>query len=100
MSKNRPEIPSNVVYIGKDRSITDYALPIMTMMNNGETEIIVKSRGVCNNSNLSLNQYLLNKIFKGKLHVKSIDIGTEELRNKDKRLVNVTCLSLVYSVVK
>jgi len=90
------EIPKNTIYVSKDRKITEYITPILTVMNNGEKEILVKSRGQANSNNLSLNQYMLNKVFKGQLKVGSIDIGTEALPNKDNRVVNVTTLCIRY----
>lgn len=96
MTGNKREMPSNVVYIGKDRKLMDYVTPILTIMNNGENEIIVKSRGQANNNNLSLNQYILNKVFKNQLRLKSIDVGTEALKNRDNNMVNVTTLCIKY----
>lgn len=95
----RNEMPKNCVYVGRDRRIVDYVVPVMTIMSSGESEIIVKSRGACNNNNLSLSQYLLNKVLKGKIILKSIDVGTEELTNRDGRIVNVTTLCISYNKV-
>lgn len=94
----KQEMPSNVVYVSKDRKLMDYVTPILTIMNNdkNEKEIIVKSRGQANNNNLSLNQYILNKVFKNQLKLKSIDVGTEALLNKNNDTVNVTVLTLTY----
>lgn len=96
MTNDKPEMESNMIYVGKDKEITAYVLPILTIMNSGEKEIIVKSRGTCNNNNLSLNQYLLNRVMKNQLKVKSIDVGTEVLKNRNNQSVNVTTLQIVY----
>jgi len=90
----RHDLPKELIYVGKDRPLTDYVIPVTTILNNGGKEIIVKSRGQCNNNNLSLSQYLVNRVFKGVLRIKSIDVSTEVMRNED-RDVNVTVLTIV-----
>lgn len=96
MPEARREIPRNCVYVSRDRRISDYVIPVMTMLNNGEGEIVIKSRGSCNNNNLSLSQYLLNKVLKGKLRLKGVVVGTDELKNRDGRMVAVTTLAIYY----
>jgi len=91
----RHDLPKELIYVGKDRPLTDYVIPVTTILNNGGKEIIVKSRGQCNNNNLSLSQYLVNRVFKGVLRIKSIDVSTEVMKHDgDERLINVTVLTI------
>jgi len=89
-------IPDNVIYISRTRPLTDYVIPVMSIYNSGAERIIVKSRGSCNNSNLSLSQYLMNKAMRNMLKIAKVDVWTEQLKINEQKTINVTCLAVIY----
>lgn len=67
----------NIVYIG-NKPVMNYVLAVVTQMNSGVTEVILKARGRAISRAVDVAEIVRNR-FISDVDVKSIDISTEEI---------------------
>ena len=67
----------NIVYIG-NKPVMNYVLAVVTQMNSGVTEVILKARGRAISRAVDVAEIVRNR-FISDVEVKSIDISTEEI---------------------
>lgn len=67
----------NIVYIG-NKPVMNYVLAVVTQMNSGVTEVILKARGRAISRAVDVAEIVRNR-FISDVDVKSINISTEEI---------------------
>ena len=82
----------NVVYIG-NKPVMNYVLAVVTQMNSGASEVILKARGRAISRAVDVAEIVRNKFL---LDVKlgSINISTEEVSNKEGTTSNVSAIEI------
>ena len=70
-------IPSDTIFIGK-KPIMAYVTAIV-MHLTGNSEVTIKARGRAISAAVDVVEVCRRRFFEGKLHVKNITIGTEQL---------------------
>ena len=85
----------NVVYIG-NKPVMNYVLAVVTQMNGGTSEVILKARGRSISRAVDVAEIVRNKFI---LDVKigAIDISTEEVSNKEGSNSNVSAIEIQLS---
>lgn len=82
----------NVVYIG-NKPVMNYILAIVTQMNTGVPEVILKARGRAISRAVDVAEIIRNK-FINDLKIGSIKISTEELTNREGSNSNVSAIEI------
>ncbi|MCS7121968.1 MAG: DNA-binding protein Alba [Archaeoglobaceae archaeon] len=82
-----------VVLIGK-KSVMNYVLAVLTMLNEGAKELTIKARGKAISRAVDVVEIVRNR-FVQNLQIKNIKIDTEELVAQDGRKVNVSTIEIV-----
>lgn len=82
----------NVVYIG-NKPVMNYILAIVTQMNTGVPEVILKARGRAISRAVDVAEIIRNK-FITDLIIGSIKISTEELTNREGSNSNVSAIEI------
>ena len=77
-SKNLKE-RDNIVYVGK-KSLNDYVTAVMTQFGHGETEVLLKARGINIVKAVSVSQVLQNNVAMGVIE-KDAKTGTDILES-------------------
>jgi DNA-binding protein len=82
----------NIVYIG-NKPVMNYILAVVTQMNGGTSEVILKARGRAISRAVDVAEIVRNKFL---LDVKlgAIDISTEEVSNKEGSNSNVSAIEI------
>jgi len=82
----------NIVYIG-NKPVMNYILAVVTQMNGGTSEVILKARGRSISRAVDVAEIVRNKFI---LDVKigAIDISTEEVSNKEGSNSNVSAIEI------
>jgi DNA-binding protein len=82
----------NIVYIG-NKPVMNYILAVVTQMNGGTSEVILKARGRSKSRAVDVAEIVRNKFI---LDVKigAIDISTEEVSNKEGSNSNVSAIEI------
>ena len=82
----------NIVYIG-NKPVMNYILAVVTQMNGGTSEVILKARGRSISRAVDVAEIVRNKFL---LDVKlgAIDISTEEVSNKEGSNSNVSAIEI------
>ncbi|NPA22077.1 MAG: DNA-binding protein Alba [Candidatus Micrarchaeota archaeon] len=83
----------NVVFIGKKPTI-GYVLAVLTQLNQGVPEVIIKARGkqICKAVTVA---ELVRKRYLPEVKIKDIKIDTEELTAEDGRTMRVSAIEIV-----
>jgi DNA-binding protein len=84
-------IPSDTIFIGK-KPIMAYVTAIV-MHLTGESEVIIKARGRAISVAVDVVEVCRRRFFEGKLHVKKITIGTEQL-GEEGEVRNVSTIEI------
>jgi DNA-binding protein len=84
-------IPSNTVFIGK-KPIMAYVTAIV-MDLGGSSEVTIKARGRAISAAVDVVEVCRRRFFEGKLHVKKITIGTEQL-GEEGQVRNVSTIEI------
>jgi archaea-specific DNA-binding protein len=84
-------IPSNTVFIGQ-KPIMAYVTAIV-MHIGGSNEVTVKARGRAISAAVDVVEVCRRRFFEGKLHVKKITIGTEQL-GEEGQVRNVSTIEI------
>ena len=85
----------NIVYIG-NKPVMNYVLAVVTQMNSGVTEVILKARGRAISRAVDVAEIVRNR-FISDVDVKSIDISTEEIVGNEGTSSNVSACLLYTS---
>lgn len=82
----------NIVYIG-NKPVMNYVLAVITQMNSGVTEVILKARGRTISRAVDVAEIVRNR-FISDVDVKSIDISTEEIVGNEGTSSNVSAIEI------
>lgn len=82
----------NVVYIG-NKPVMNYVLAVVTQMNNGISEVILKARGRAISRAVDVAEIVRNK-FITEVQIGSIEISTEEIKNSEGKTSNVSAIEI------
>lgn len=82
----------NIVYIG-NKPVMNYVLAVVTQMNSGVTEVILKARGRAISRAVDIAEIVRNR-FISDVDVKSIDISTEEIVGNEGTSSNVSAIEI------
>jgi archaea-specific DNA-binding protein len=85
----------NVVYIG-NKPVMNYVLAVVTQMNAGVSEVILKARGRAISRAVDAAEIVRNR-FITDAEVESIDISTEEILNNEGISSNVSAIEIKLS---
>ena len=82
----------NIVYIG-NKPVMNYVLAVVTQMNSGVTEVILKARGRAISRAVDVAEIVRNR-FISDVDVKSIDISTEEIVGNEGTSSNISAIEI------
>jgi archaea-specific DNA-binding protein len=82
----------NVVYIG-NKPVMNYVLAVVTQMNGGKTEVILKARGRAISRAVDVAEIVRHR-FITDVGIGSIDISTEEIMNNEGSSTNVSAIEI------
>ena len=82
----------NIVYIG-NKPVMNYVLAVVTHMNSGVTEVILKARGRAISRAVDVAEIVRNR-FISDVDVKSINISTEEIVGNEGTSSNVSAIEI------
>jgi DNA-binding protein len=91
----REPIPPDTILIGK-KPIMAYATAVMMHFQSGAGQLTVKARGRAISTAVDVVEVVRRRFFAGKLNVKQVNIGTQEIGDgTDKR--HVSTIEIVLS---
>jgi DNA-binding protein len=82
----------NVVYIG-NKPVMNYVLAVVTQMNGGTKEVILKARGRAISRAVDVAEIVRNR-FISEVELGSIDISTEEILSNEGTATNVSAIEI------
>jgi DNA-binding protein len=82
----------NVVYIG-NKPVMNYVLAVVTQMNGGVSEVILKARGRAISRAVDVAEIVRNR-FITDVEIGGIDISTEEIMNNEGSSTNVSAIEI------
>ncbi|MBC7100680.1 DNA-binding protein Alba [Methanothermobacter tenebrarum] len=82
----------NVVYIG-NKPVMNYVLAVVTQMNGGADEVILKARGRAISRAVDVAEIVKNR-FIPDIEVANIDISTEEIIGNEGTATNVSAIEI------
>jgi len=85
-------IPSNTILIGQ-KPLMSYATAIVMQVNSGSNELSVKARGRVISKAVDVVEVVRRRFFDGKLEIKDVAIGTEQL-GEEGRMRNVSTIEI------
>jgi DNA-binding protein len=85
-------IPSHTIFIGK-KPIMAYVTAIVMQFTSGSSEVSIKARGRAISAAVDIVEVCRRRFFEGKLHVKNITIGTEQL-GEEGQVRNVSTIEI------
>ena len=83
----------NVVYIG-NKPVMNYVLAVVTQMNNGTPEVMLKARGRAISRAVDVAEIVRNKFILD-AELGSINISTEEVSNNEGTNSNVSAIEIL-----
>ncbi|MCC6015934.1 MAG: DNA-binding protein Alba [Desulfurococcaceae archaeon] len=87
---------ANTVLVGK-KPVMNYVLAILTLINQGVGEIVVKARGRAISKAVDAIEIVRNRFLPGKIEVKNINIGSQTITSSDGRQSRVSTIEIVIS---
>ena len=84
--------PSNTIFIGQ-KPIMAYVTAIMMQFGSGTNELSIKARGRAISAAVDVVEVCRRRFFEGKLQVKGIIIGTEQL-GEEGQVRNVSTIEI------
>ena len=90
-------IPPNTVFIGQ-KPIMAYVTAIVMQFTSGSSEVSIKARGRAISAAVDVVEVCRRRFFEGKLHVKKITIGTEQL-GEEGQVRNVSTMEITVTNV-
>lgn len=85
----------NIVYIG-NKPVMNYVLAVVTQMNSGVTEVILKARGRAISRAVDVAEIVRHR-FISDVDVESINISTEEIVGNEGTSSNVSAIEIKLS---
>ncbi|MCI6931471.1 DNA-binding protein Alba [Methanobrevibacter boviskoreani] len=82
----------NIIYIG-NKPVMNYVLAVVTQVNNGKNEVILKARGRAINRAVDVAEIATNR-FVPNASIGEIKTATEEIENTDGRVSNVSSITI------
>lgn len=82
----------NIVYIG-NKPVMNYVLAVVTQMNGGTSEVILKARGRAISRAVDVAEIVRNR-FIPEAELGSIDISTEEVSSMEGSSSNVSAIEI------
>lgn len=82
----------NVIFIGKKATMA-YVLAVVTQVNQGNKEVLLKARGKAINRAVDVAEIVHNKFIQD-LKVKDIKISTEEISSDDGNQLKVSAIEI------
>jgi DNA-binding protein len=82
----------NVVYIG-NKPVMNYVLAVVTQMNSGVSEVILKARGRAISRAVDVAEIVRNR-FITDVHIGNIEISTEEILSNEGTSTNVSAIEI------
>lgn len=82
----------NVVYIG-NKPVMNYVLAVVTQMNGGTSEVILKARGRAISRAVDVAEIVRNR-FISDVDIGNIDICTEEIMSNEGTTTNVSAIEI------
>jgi len=82
----------NVVYIG-NKPVMNYVLAVVTQMNGGADEVILRARGRAISRAVDVAEIVRNR-FIPDIDVANIDISTEEIVGNEGTVTNVSAIEI------
>ncbi len=82
----------NIVYIG-NKPVMNYVLAVVTQMNSGNSEVILKARGRAISKAVDVAEIVRNR-FITDVKLGAIDISTEEVSNREGSNSNVSAIEI------
>ncbi len=83
----------NVVFIGT-KPVMNYVLAVVTQMDGGNSEVILKARGRSISRAVDVAEIVRNR-FMEDLQLGGIDISTEEVSNSEGSFTNVSAIEIL-----
>jgi DNA-binding protein len=90
-------VPPSTVFIGQ-KPIMAYVTAIVMQFTSGSSEVSVKARGRAISAAVDVVEVCRRRFFEGKLHVKKITIGTEQL-GEEGQVRNVSTMEITVTNV-
>ena len=82
----------NVVYIG-NKPVMNYVLAVVTQMNGGTSEVILKARGRAISRAVDVAEIVRNR-FISDVDIGNFDICTEEIMSNEGTATNVSAIEI------
>jgi len=82
----------NVVFVGKKGTMA-YVLAVVTQMNQGATEVIIKARGKAISRAVDVAEIVKNKFVTG-AKISDIATSTEEIASEDGKPLKVSAIEI------
>ena len=82
----------NIVYIG-NKPVMNYVLAVVTQMNSGVTDVILKARGRAISRAVDVAEIVRNR-FISDVNIESISISTEEIVGNEGTSSNVSAIEI------
>jgi archaea-specific DNA-binding protein len=82
----------NVVFIGKKGTMA-YVLAVVTQMNQGSKEVLLKARGKAISRAVDVAEIVKNKFIKD-IKISNIDIATEEIPSEEGNPLKVSSIEI------
>jgi DNA-binding protein len=83
---------NDIIFVGK-KPVMSYVRAILTHMNSGNNKVIIKARGSAISTAVDISQVTIHKFMKD-LKLSNVELGTEELEDKDGKKRNVSFISI------
>ncbi len=83
----------NVVYIG-NKPVMNYVLAVVTQMNSGTKEVMLKARGRAISRAVDVAEIVRNKFIMDAV-LGSINISTEEVQNNEGTTSNISAIEIL-----
>jgi DNA-binding protein len=82
----------NVVFVGKKGTMA-YVLAVVTQLNQGKTEVVIKARGKAISRAVDVAEIVKNKFMTG-LTIGDISTTTEEIMGEEGKNLNVSAIEI------
>ncbi|MEM0043329.1 MAG: DNA-binding protein Alba [Sulfolobales archaeon] len=91
MSLQPPSV--NTVLVGK-KPVMNYVLAILQMNSQGLTSIIIKARGRAIKKAVDAVEILRQRFLRDRIEIKKIEIGSDQVKTQDGRIVRVSTIEI------
>ncbi|OWT32834.1 DNA-binding protein Alba [Methanobrevibacter sp. 87.7] len=82
----------NIIYIGS-KPVMNYVLAVVTQMNNGKNEVILKARGRAISRAVDVEEIVRNR-FIPESNISEITTATDKIENVDGKFTNVSSITI------